>query len=160
MLGNTEVVTNVDPATKPAVRIDDLSFRWLNTTPVVLALDSLTIARGERVFIEGPSGGGKSTLLRIMAGIERVYDGEARLTDGFSVGLLDQEPQLNPEKDVFGNVEEAVAGTRAMLRKFEELGERYAEVVPRVTRSVEVRVLQSFAVGFNGLVVLALPLEG
>ena len=58
----------------------------------------------------GRNGSGKSTLLRIMAGIDKEFDGEAKLTEGFTVGLLEQEPQLNPDKDVFGNVEEAVAG--------------------------------------------------
>ena len=83
---------------------------------------------GAKIGVLGRNGAGKSTLLKIMAGLDKEFDGEARLTDGFTVGMLAQEPQLNPEKDVQGNVEEAVASTRAMLKEFEEIGEKYAEV--------------------------------
>ena len=83
---------------------------------------------GAKIGVLGRNGSGKSTLLRIMAGLDKDFDGEARLSDGFTVGLLEQEPHLNPEKDVQGNVEEAVAGTRALLHEFEELGDKYAEV--------------------------------
>ncbi|NOY41331.1 MAG: energy-dependent translational throttle protein EttA [Planctomycetes bacterium] len=83
---------------------------------------------GAKIGVLGRNGSGKSTLLRIMAGIDNEFDGEAKLSDGFTVGLLEQEPQLNPEKDVQGNVEEAVAATRAMLQEFEDLGEKYADV--------------------------------
>jgi ATP-binding cassette ChvD family protein len=83
---------------------------------------------GAKIGVLGRNGSGKSTLLRIMAGKDKEFDGEARLTEGFTVGLLEQEPHLNPEKDVRGNIEEAVAGTRAMLEEFEALGEKYAEV--------------------------------
>ncbi|MCO6047504.1 energy-dependent translational throttle protein EttA [Aeoliella sp. ICT_H6.2] len=83
---------------------------------------------GAKIGVLGRNGAGKSTLLRIMAGIDKEFDGEARLTDGFTVGLLSQEPQLDPEKDVQGNVEEAVSETRAMLAEFEALGDKYAEV--------------------------------
>jgi ATP-binding cassette ChvD family protein len=83
---------------------------------------------GAKIGVLGRNGSGKSTLLRIMAGNDTNFDGEARLTEGFTVGLLEQEPQLNPEKDVFGNVEEAVAPTRALLTEFEQLSERLGEV--------------------------------
>ncbi len=83
---------------------------------------------GAKIGVLGRNGSGKSTLLRIMAGIDREFDGEARLSGGFTVGLLEQEPHLNPEKDVFGNVEEAVAPIRALLQEFEEIGEKYADV--------------------------------
>ena len=83
---------------------------------------------GAKIGVLGRNGSGKSTLLKIMAGLDKDFDGEARLTDGFTVGLLAQEPQLNPDKDVQGNVEEAVAPTRAMLMEFEELGDKYADV--------------------------------
>jgi len=83
---------------------------------------------GAKIGVLGRNGSGKSTLLRIMAGKDKNFDGEARLTDGFTVGILEQEPQLNPEKDVFGNVEEAVAPTRALLTEFEQLSEKLGEV--------------------------------
>jgi ATP-binding cassette ChvD family protein len=83
---------------------------------------------GAKIGVLGRNGSGKSTLLRIMAGKDKNFDGEARLTDGFTVGLLEQEPQLNPDKDVFGNVEEAVAPTRALLTEFEQLSEKLGEV--------------------------------
>jgi ATP-binding cassette ChvD family protein len=83
---------------------------------------------GAKIGVLGRNGSGKSTLLRIMAGKDRNFDGEARLTDGFTVGLLEQEPQLNQDKDVFGNVEEAVAATRALLTEFEQLSEKLGEV--------------------------------
>ena len=83
---------------------------------------------GAKIGVLGRNGSGKSSLLKIMAGMDQDFDGEARLTDGFTVGLLQQEPQLNLEKDVQGNVEEAVASTRALLQEFEEIGEKYAEV--------------------------------
>jgi len=83
---------------------------------------------GAKIGVLGRNGSGKSTLLRIMAGIDRDFDDTAELAEGFRVGLLEQEPHLNPNKDVQGNVEEAVAETRAMLHEFEELGDKYAEV--------------------------------
>jgi ATP-binding cassette ChvD family protein len=83
---------------------------------------------GAKIGVLGRNGSGKSSLLRIMAGLDTEFDGEARLTDGFTVGLLEQEPWLNPEKDVLGNVEEAVASTRKLVAEFEQLGEKYAEV--------------------------------
>ncbi len=83
---------------------------------------------GAKIGVLGRNGSGKSTLLRIMAGKDKNFDGEARLTEGFTVGLLEQEPQLNPDKDVFGNVEEAVASTRALLTEFEQLSEKLGEV--------------------------------
>ena len=82
---------------------------------------------GAKIGVLGRNGSGKSTLLRIMAGQERDFDGEAKLTDGFSVGYVPQEPRLNPAKDVLGNVEEAVAPTRALLQRFEEINLRFGE---------------------------------
>ncbi len=89
---------------------------------------SLAFYPGAKIGVLGRNGSGKSTLLRILAGHDRDFDGKAELAEGFRVGLLEQEPHLNPEKDVQGNVEEAVAETRAMLQEFEEIGEKYAEV--------------------------------
>lgn len=82
---------------------------------------------GAKIGVLGRNGAGKSTLLRIMAGIDKNFEGEARLSDGFTAGFVPQEPQLNPEKDVLGNVEEAVASTRALLRRYEEINARFAE---------------------------------
>ncbi len=89
---------------------------------------NLAFYPGAKIGVLGRNGSGKSTLLRIMAGIDKEYDGEAKLTEGFTVGLLSQEPHLNPEKDVRGNIDEAVAGTLALLKEFEEIGDKYAEV--------------------------------
>jgi ATP-binding cassette ChvD family protein len=83
---------------------------------------------GAKIGVLGRNGSGKSTLLRIMAGLDKEFDGEAKLTEGFTVGLLQQEPKLNPEKNVFGNVEEAVAPTRALLTEFEQLSDKLGEV--------------------------------
>src|SRR5262245_60126244 len=83
---------------------------------------------GAKIGVLGRNGSGKSTLLKIMAGLDREFDGEARLSDGFTVGLLTQEPKLNPDKDVFGNVEEAVASTRALLTECEQLSDKLGEV--------------------------------
>ena len=71
---------------------------------------------GAKIGVLGRNGSGKSSLLRIMAGKDKEFDGEAKLTEGFTVGLLEQEPQLNPKKDVRGNVEQAVADTREPAR--------------------------------------------
>ena len=83
---------------------------------------------GAKIGVLGRNGSGKSTLLRIMAGKDKNFDGEARLTEGFTVGILEQEPHLNSDKDVFGNVEEAVAPTRALLTEYEQLSEKLGEV--------------------------------
>ena len=76
---------------------------------------------GAKIGVLGRNGSGKSTLLRIMAGLDKDFDGEARLTQGFTVGYLSQEPMLNPAKDVWGNVEEAVAPRRKMLDRYNEI---------------------------------------
>jgi ATP-binding cassette ChvD family protein len=87
----------------------------------------LSFYPGAKIGVLGRNGAGKSTLLRIMAGMDDEYDGEARLTEGFTRGYLSQEPQLNPDKDVWGNVEEAVAPRRALLDRFNELSAKCAE---------------------------------
>jgi ATP-binding cassette ChvD family protein len=73
------------------------------------------------------NGAGKSTLLKIMAGVDSDIQGEARLTPGVRVGYLPQEPQLDPNKDVLGNVEQGVAETRGLLTQFEEISAKFAE---------------------------------
>ncbi len=66
-----------------------------------------------KIGVLGANGAGKSTLLRIMAGVDRDFVGDARITEGYRPGLLAQEPALDPAKDVRGNVEDGVAGQRA-----------------------------------------------
>jgi ATP-binding cassette ChvD family protein len=93
----------------------------------VLANIWLAFYPGAKIGVLGRNGAGKSTLLRIMAGQDKEFDGEARLTDGFTVGYLPQEPQLDPEKDVRGNVDEAVADRRQLLTDFNDINARLAE---------------------------------
>jgi len=88
----------------------------------------LSFYPGAKIGVLGRNGSGKSTLLKIMAGLDKNFDGVAKLAEGFTVGLLSQEPHLNPDKDVFGNVEEAVAETRALLTEYEQLSEQLGEV--------------------------------
>jgi ATP-binding cassette ChvD family protein len=87
----------------------------------------LSFYPGAKIGVLGRNGAGKSTLLRIMAGWDKDFDGEAKLTDGFSVGYVPQEPALNPDKDVWGNVQEAVAGTRALLDRFDAINAKLGE---------------------------------
>jgi sulfate-transporting ATPase len=82
---------------------------------------------GAKIGVLGGNGSGKSTLLRIMAGVDNDFLGSARPAPGISIGYLPQEPVLNPEKTVLGNVEEAVASVRASLRRFDEINTRLAE---------------------------------
>ena len=82
---------------------------------------------GAKIGVLGANGAGKSTLLRIMAGVDKDFQGDARPADGIRVGFLPQEPELDPTKDVRGNVEEAVRAQRAMLTEFETISARFAE---------------------------------
>ena len=82
---------------------------------------------GAKIGVLGRNGSGKSTLLRIMAGEDSEFDGEARLSDGFTRGYLPQEPVLNPARDVWGNVEEAVAPRRGLLDRYNEISTQLAE---------------------------------
>src|SRR5690349_13036532 len=88
---------------------------------------SLSFLPGAKIGVLGLNGSGKSTLLRIMAGQDTEYRGEAQLAPGASVGLLEQEPHLDPDKDVRGNVEDGVAGVRALLDRFNELAANYSD---------------------------------
>jgi energy-dependent translational throttle protein EttA len=87
----------------------------------VLADISLSFYPGAKIGVIGANGSGKSSLLRIMAGEDDGYSGEARLTPGFTVGLLAQEPQLDPAKDVIGNVMDGVGPVRDVLARYDEV---------------------------------------
>ena len=91
-------------------------------------LDDVTMSfyPGAKIGVVGPNGAGKSTILKIMAGIEQPSNGEARLSPGYSVGILLQEPPLNEDKDVIGNVREGVAEVYAKLERFNEISEEMA----------------------------------
>jgi ATP-binding cassette ChvD family protein len=85
---------------------------------------------GAKIGVIGSNGAGKSTLLRVMALVETDYHGAARPADRISIGFVPQEPRLTENKDVRGNIEEAVASTRAMIQRHEELGNKMAEADP------------------------------
>jgi ATP-binding cassette ChvD family protein len=87
----------------------------------------LSFYHGAKIGVLGANGAGKSSLLRIMAGADDDFLGEARPADSLRVGYLPQEPQLDPEKDVRGNVEDGVAETRAILTRFEEVSAKLGE---------------------------------
>jgi len=88
-------------------------------------LDDVTLAfyPGAKIGVVGPNGAGKSTVLKIMAGLEQPSNGDAFLSPGYQVGILLQEPPLNDNKDVLGNIEEGVAETKAMLARFNQVSE-------------------------------------
>src|SRR3954464_2408317 len=88
---------------------------------------SLSFLPGAKIGVLGANGAGKSTLLRIMAGQDNDYRGEAQLAPGATVGLLEQEPQLDPDKDVRGNVEDGVREVRDMLDRFNEVAANYSD---------------------------------
>ena len=92
-------------------------------------LDDVTLAfyPGAKIGVVGPNGAGKSTVLKIMAGIETASNGEARLSDGYSVGILLQEPPLDETKTVLGNVEEGVGPLKAKIDRFNEISAALAD---------------------------------
>ncbi|MDR3359863.1 MAG: energy-dependent translational throttle protein EttA [Bifidobacteriaceae bacterium] len=94
-----------------------------------LILDDVTLAfyPGAKIGVVGPNGAGKSSVLRIMAGLDQPSNGEATLSAGFSVGMLQQEPPLNEAKTVLGNVEEGVAPIKAKLDRFNQITEALAD---------------------------------
>jgi ATP-binding cassette ChvD family protein len=93
----------------------------------VLTDISLNFLPGAKIGVLGYNGAGKSTLLRIMAGTDTDYRGEAKLRDGATVGILEQEPQLDESKDVRGNVEEGLGEIRDLLDRFNELAANYSD---------------------------------
>jgi energy-dependent translational throttle protein EttA len=88
---------------------------------------SLSFFPGAKIGVLGANGAGKSSLLRIMAGVDDGYTGDARLTPGFSVGMLEQEPQLDPAKDVHGNVMDGVGQVAALLSEYDEVMAGWAD---------------------------------
>ena len=92
-------------------------------------LDDVTMAflPGAKIGMVGPNGAGKSSILKIMAGIDQPSNGEARLTPGYSVGILLQEPPLNEDKTVLGNVEEGVAEIKSKLDRYNEISAAMAD---------------------------------
>jgi len=86
----------------------------------------LSFLPGAKIGVLGLNGAGKSSLLKIMAGVDKDFAGEARPADGIRIGFLPQDPRLDPSKNVLGNVEEAVAKTRGLLKRFDELNEKMA----------------------------------
>lgn len=92
-------------------------------------LKDITLAfyPGAKIGVLGSNGAGKSSLLKIMAGIDEEFSGDARLTEGFSVGLLEQEPQLNIEKDVLGNVMEGLGEVSSLLARYDDVLAAWAD---------------------------------
>src|SRR5262244_4577798 len=94
---------------------------------VVLKDIWLSFLPGAKIGVLGLNGAGKSSLLKIMAGEDTSFLGEAFPADGISVGFLHQEPRLNPTKNVLGNVEEGVAATKALLTRYDDLNAKLGE---------------------------------
>lgn len=94
---------------------------------VILDDVSLNFLPGAKIGVVGPNGAGKSTILRIMAGLDTPSNGEARLSPGFSVGILEQEPPLDDDKTVLGNVQEGVAEIKGKLDRYNEISALMAE---------------------------------
>jgi ATP-binding cassette ChvD family protein len=94
-----------------------------------LILDDVTLAfyPGAKIGVVGPNGAGKSSVLKIMAGLDHPSNGEATLSPGYTVGILLQEPELDPTKNVLENVEDGVADTKGMLDRFNEISQQMAE---------------------------------
>ena len=113
---NRQYIFQIEDLTKRHGQKEVLKNIWLSFYP------------GAKIGVLGSNGAGKSTLLRIMAGVDTNFDGVARLTNGFVAGYLSQEPQLNPDKDVQGNVEEAVAPRRKILDRYNEISMLLGEV--------------------------------
>jgi ATP-binding cassette ChvD family protein len=88
---------------------------------------SISFYPGAKIGVIGPNGAGKSSLLRIMAGLDDGFTGEARLTPGFTVGFLSQEPQLDPAKDVKGNVMDGVGAVKALLDQYSAVMAKWSE---------------------------------
>ena len=88
---------------------------------------TLSFLPGAKIGVLGVNGAGKSTLLKIMAGVDKEFNGEAWAADGIKVGYLEQEPKLNPDKNVIENIMDGLGETRDLLREFEEVSAKFAE---------------------------------
>src|SRR6202521_949829 len=99
--------------------------------PDIRVLDDIWLSFyfGAKIGVLGANGSGKSSLLRIMAGEDKNFLGEASPADGISIGFLPQEPRLDATKTVLGNVEEGVAATRALLTRYDEVNEKLGEAL-------------------------------
>jgi ATP-binding cassette ChvD family protein len=97
--------------------------------PDRVIVDGITLAflPGAKIGVLGPNGSGKSSLLKIMAGVDKDFLGEAQPAPGLRIGYLAQEPELDPSKDVRGNVEDGVAELRDLLKRFEEVSAKFGE---------------------------------
>ena len=111
---------------KPIFALERLTKSYQGKKPVLKDV-SLVFLDGAKIGVIGQNGAGKSTMLRIMAGIDKEYDGTARLAEGKTVGYVPQEPKLLEDLTVRGNVEQAVAPVRMLLRKHEELSMKLGE---------------------------------
>src|SRR5690349_7584902 len=87
----------------------------------------LSFYPGAKIGVLGLNGSGKSSLLKIMAGVDKEYIGEARPQPGIKIGYLPQEPQLDPTKTVRGNIETAVSATMDLLKRFDEISMKFSE---------------------------------
>src|SRR6188472_3097461 len=94
---------------------------------VILKDISLSFFPGAKIGVLGLNGSGKSSLLRIMAGVDKDYEGEAVPMPNMRIGFLPQEPHLDAAKDVRGNVEEGVGETMALITRFNEISDKFAE---------------------------------
>jgi sulfate-transporting ATPase len=106
----------------------------------VLSDISLNFLPGAKIGVLGYNGAGKSTLLRIMAGTDTEYTGEAKLKDGATVGILEQEPQLDESRDVRSNVEDGVRETRDLLDRFNELAANYSDETAEEFASLQAKI--------------------
>jgi len=106
----------------------------------VLTDISLSFLPGAKIGVLGYNGAGKSTLLRIMSGLDTEFDGHAQLAPDATAGMLSQEPELDPAKDVRGNVEDGVAEVRALLDRFNELSMNYSDETADEFSKVQERI--------------------